>query len=373
MAANASGKSVVIPPGLRELLHELAVAIIRDPPSDLIEAAITFLTMKKNEATTQPSEDLSDDDSEPMPAPPRRTSRRAGVAAESYDPEKDDSSAVKTVHPKSDKQRQRLAHSTKDIILFRSLEAEQIQEVIDAMFEHRVKAGDIVIAQGDDGDNFYVIESGIYDIIVNINGKDQTVGKYDNKGSFGELALMYNTPRAATIKATTDGCLWAMSREEFRSIVLKKAFQKRLMFEQLLNEVPILQCLSPYERMNIADALKTQVFEDGQQILKQGDEGNEMYFVENGKVRIAMKKGNEEQQLTVLEQGGYFGELALLTKHPRAASAYAVGRTKVAVLDVGSFERLLGPCKDLLQRNIDDYETKLKSIFGNIDVSELRG
>lgn len=36
------------------------------------------------------------------------------------------------------------------------------------------------------------------------------MGKYDNKGSFGELALMYNTPRAATIVATQEGALWAL-------------------------------------------------------------------------------------------------------------------------------------------------------------------
>jgi cAMP-dependent protein kinase regulator len=52
--------------------------------------------------------------------------------------------------------------------------------------------------------------SGFYDIIVNNN----TVGKYENKGSFGELALMYNQPRAATIIATSEGSLWAMVRDQ---------------------------------------------------------------------------------------------------------------------------------------------------------------
>lgn len=42
---------------------------------------------------------------------------------------------------------------------FRSSFQEQMQQVLDAMFERRVQAGDFVIKQGDDGDNFYVIES----------------------------------------------------------------------------------------------------------------------------------------------------------------------------------------------------------------------
>jgi len=49
---------------------------------------------------------------------------------------------------------------------------------------------------------------GIYDIVV----LGACVGQYNNKGSFGELALMYNTPRAATIVATQEGSLWGLVR-----------------------------------------------------------------------------------------------------------------------------------------------------------------
>ena len=52
--------------------------------------------------------------------------------------------------------------------------------------------------------------SGTYDIHVDIDGQMKMVGSYDNQGSFGELALMYNMPRAATIIATAEGSLWAM-------------------------------------------------------------------------------------------------------------------------------------------------------------------
>ena len=66
---------------------------------------------------------------------------------------------------------------------------------------------------------------------------------YEDTGSFGELALMYNMPRAATIQAETEGSLWAMDRQTFRRIVLKNAFKKRQMYEQLLNAVPMLKSL----------------------------------------------------------------------------------------------------------------------------------
>ncbi|CAH8510183.1 unnamed protein product [Schistosoma turkestanicum] len=371
---------VVVPPGLRELLQELTVSILREHPDNLIQFSIDFLMKKaaseSNRANKTTVESEEDDEGEPMPMPTQRTTRRAGVAAESYDPEKDDSAnIVKVVHPKTEEQRRRLAQATKDILLFRCLDDDQMKDVIDAMYERHISPGEKVITLGEDGDNFYVIENGIYDIIVKVNNEEKTVGKYENKGSFGELALMYNTPRAATILAKTEGVVWVMTREVFRSIVLKKAFEKRRLYEELLNQVPILESLSAYERMSIADALRTKIFENEQQIIKQGDPGDEMFFVEEGKVRIKMKRSGEteEKEVAIIEKGGYFGELALLTSHPRAASAYADGRIKLAVLDVGSFERLLGPCLDILRRNIDDYEAKLKNIFGSLDkVPELR-
>ena len=69
------------------------------------------------------------------------------------------------------------------------------------------------------------------------------VGKYDNTGYFGELALMYNQPRAATIRAATTGTLWAMNRITFRRILLKSACKKRKMYEGLLENVPMLKTL----------------------------------------------------------------------------------------------------------------------------------
>lgn len=51
---------------------------------------------------------------------------------------------------------------------------------------------------------------GTFDIYVKCDGVGRCVGNYDNRGSFGELALMYNTPRAATITATSPGALWGL-------------------------------------------------------------------------------------------------------------------------------------------------------------------
>lgn len=90
-----------------------------------------------------------------------------------------------------------------------------------------------------------IIHRGIFHAYVLREGEDTPihVHTYDNSGSFGELALLYNMPRAASVKAITQGALWAMDRHTFRRIILKSAFKKRKMYEQLIESVPMLKAL----------------------------------------------------------------------------------------------------------------------------------
>uniref|UniRef100_A0A1B0AZN1 cAMP-dependent protein kinase type II regulatory subunit n=1 Tax=Glossina palpalis gambiensis TaxID=67801 RepID=A0A1B0AZN1_9MUSC len=286
--------------------------------------------------------------------------RRKSVFAESYDPENDadDDEGATAIFPKSDEQRARLIESVKHVLLFRSLEQEQMSQVLDAMFERRVTPGELIIRQGDDGDNFYVIESGVYKVIVN----DNHIHTYNNSGIFGELALLYNMPRAATVQAETEGLLWAMDRQTFRRILLKSAFKKRKMYESLLNSVPMLKALQNYERMNLADALISKRYTSSERIIKQGDVADGMYFIEDGTVVVKMDQEGSEIEISRLSKGEYFGELALVTHRPRAASVYAETDVKVAFLETEAFERILGFLKDILKKRMGTYEHQLAQL-----------
>lgn len=98
------------------------------------------------------------------------------------------------------------------------------------------------------GESYLICEfftRGTFHAYVAREGEDTPihVHTYDNSGSFGELALLYNMPRAASVKAITQGALWAMDRHTFRRIILKSAFKKRKMYEQLIESVPMLKAL----------------------------------------------------------------------------------------------------------------------------------
>jgi len=92
---------------------------------------------------------------------------------------------------------------------------------------------------------------------------------YQPGESFGELALLYNAPRAATIKAKTDSILFELDRECFNHIVKEAAMKKREKYDNFLKGVEIFSTMDPYERSQIADALKPVKFKKGDYIVKQ--------------------------------------------------------------------------------------------------------
>merc|ERR1712169_146382 len=184
--------------------------------------------------------------------------RRTSVSAESMQPDADSGNWKPPKHSKTPDQFERLKHAVAGNFLFSSLDEESFHLVLDALVEKSIPAANIkVITQGDEGDFFYVIESGDFDIYINPSGSVEAgaegmgnkVGTIGPGGSFGELALMYNAPRAATIvSASKGGLLWALDRLTFRRILMDNAFQKRKMYEGFLEEVPLLASLKPYER-----------------------------------------------------------------------------------------------------------------------------
>lgn len=284
---------------------------------------------------------------------------RKSVSGERYDPTEDfgNEEPVKIV-PKSDEQRKRLQAVANKIMLLNRLDEEQLQNILDAMEERHVSNNEIVIKQGDDGDNFYIIESGTYDILIG----DQKVGQYNDSGFFGELALMYNMPRAATIKSITEGTLWSLDRKTFRQIIVKANAVKRAQFEEFLKSVEILQNINEMERAKIADVMESKKFKENEVIIKQGDtidSSSFVYFLMSGTVSVIV----DGQEVKKMEQGSYFGELALLSSKPRAATITVVSKDATAgVLDVNAFERLLGPCKEVMSREIDKYAEEIAKL-----------
>uniref|UniRef100_A0A671NYU5 cAMP-dependent protein kinase type II-beta regulatory subunit-like n=1 Tax=Sinocyclocheilus anshuiensis TaxID=1608454 RepID=A0A671NYU5_9TELE len=367
--------SIEIPEGLTELLQSFTVEVLRNQPGDLLEFALQYFTRLKENETRGGAFGNALNSAARAGKAVNFIEEAMQIDSENGEEEDDDeefigNSCVRAcalpsfivTHPKTDEQRQRLQEACKDILLFKNLDQEQMSEVLDGMFEKVVVTGEHIIDQDDDGDNFYVIERGTFDIMLKADGTTRTVGSYDNRGSFGELALMYNTPRAATIIATSSGALWCLDRLTFRRIIVKNNAKKRKMYEAFIGTLPLLT--DPKLSISVVLSVYLTI------LFSQGDLADSFYIVESGHVRITMKRSksknnteDEEVEIATCSRGQYFGELALVTNKPRAASAYAMDSVKCLVMDVQAFERLLGPCMDIMKRNIANYEEQLITLF----------
>lgn len=285
--------------------------------------------------------------------------RRTSVSAESINPaEADNENWAPPVFPKSDEQKGRLRHAISPNFLFSNLEEAQLNQLLNALQEKPIPAKGIkVINQGESGDYFYVVEKGKFDVHINksghlqpgADGMGEKVASIEPGGSFGELALMYNTPRAATVVSVEPSTIWSLDRVTFRRVLMTSAYKRRQLYESFLAEVPLLEGLTDYERSKIADALHTEKYTSGHTIIKEGDPGENFFFLESGEAEV-FKQGHEKP-VHHYKKGDYFGELALLKNEPRAASVISRTDVKLATLGKEGFQRLLGPVEEVMRRN----------------------
>ena len=287
---------------------------------------------------------------------------RTGVSAEVYGEFNKKEDFVARNIPKTDEQIQRIKSSVIHSFLFSNLEPKDLEIVIGAMEEKRFKPGEDVITQGDKGDCLYFVESGNLECYKQFSKGEEPVlvKKYEPGDSFGELALLYNAPRAATIRTVNDVITWVLDRETFNNIVKDAAQKKREKYENFLKNVEILSTIDSYEIMQISDAIKSATYKKGDYIIKEGEIGDIFYILEEGEC-VATKTLEPGKPETVIKDygvGGYFGERALIKGEPRAANIIVKSdEAKVISLDRTSFKRLLGPIEELLKRNIEKYQT----------------
>ena len=157
--------------------------------------------------------------------------------------------------------------------MFSGLDDIEKSIVVDAMDEKKCFKKETVIKEGDEGDCLYIVGSGTLQCTKWFKGHQEPtfLKRYESGDAFGELALLYNVPRAATIQSDNESVLYALDRGTFVHIVKDAAIRKRDKYEEFMKQVDLLKTLDDYERGCIADGFKDKSYSEGDTIIKQGD------------------------------------------------------------------------------------------------------
>jgi len=268
---------------------------------------------------------------------------------------------------KSTAVRDLLLKTMDNAFIFRGMPQHARVELVDSCFQHVVKRGDRIITQDEVVcEHLYIIERGRYDVIkeseevleelaggrrhsagpldaddlvLEVTGDLRTsvgakvsqassfagssgkkVWEYGTPGEFfGELAMLYDAPRAATVVCASEkGVLWVVTRAMFQRLVV--ATSRGSHVAQFLREVPLFRNVPERQLTQAAAHLEELTCAPGELVARAGEKDRSMFIVMHGTVKATKKRENgeeDENEAVVFEQGQFFGERQAFVGSPR--------------------------------------------------------
>mmetsp|Transcript_12561 Transcript_12561/g.27764 ORF Transcript_12561/g.27764 Transcript_12561/m.27764 type:complete len:806 (-) Transcript_12561:440-2857(-) len=210
-------------------------------------------------------------------------------------------------HDLSFEERQVITMTLRSCFLMHDLSIDEASEFLLLMHRICVSSGSKIIQQGASGEYIYIIQHGRVSYYVN--------GKHTGHGSpgdhFGQLALIHDHPRAATVVADDDTILWSLGRVAFRSMLARAESNKRKLVLSLIKRIKIFEEMSVQQQFKLSSIARFVGVETGVKIVRKGYFQNELYMIKSGSLMLSDM--SNENDVKYLCAGDYFGESSLLT------------------------------------------------------------
>ncbi|CAJ1367927.1 unnamed protein product, partial [Effrenium voratum] len=230
-----------------------------------------------------------------------------------------------------------VSESIKNSRFCRHLEEDVLKALCSRLEYFSFDPGDIIVRQGEEGDNLFITEAGCLEVTV--NGR---VANTMRRGcAFGCIALLYNVPRTATVRAKEAAGVWALGGSFFRHLVREHAERHQAKNLRLLERVHILAGLSNKQKLKVgAAALLNETFTAGSVVAEAGEECKRLYLVKSGSLNLV--QGGERVSgkleggdiIKQVEQGGCVGEEYLRMGATSILQANLVAATDCTVVCV---------------------------------------
>jgi cGMP-dependent protein kinase len=242
---------------------------------------------------------------------------------------------------------------------FNDLLEEDYEEIVPNMFFCQTKAGEYVFQQNDPATCFFIIHDGQCEVEINNNAK-----RHLEKGDmFGELALLYNAPRSASIKASTETSFWALDKYSFRAVVDRISSQNYDSNRNFLDKIKFFDPFSSQQKNDLASYVIIEKYLPGQAIVNKGDMANSYYVIKEGTVEC----WDDDKFIRDLQGGDAFGEQALYQSSTRALSVKAKTKTTCLVLSRDILTKVLGAdIETIINKNTCLWAIERNEIFAQL-------
>lgn len=182
-------------------------------------------------------------------------------------------------------------------------------------------AGDIVIGEGERGDALYIITHGVTSVFKG----DKEVAVLSDGNFFGEMALLGDQVRTATVKAKTPSTLLRLRRRDVMQLAgegselkrrLTRVKEERQAQTDMVGTIPLLRGLSTELLDLVTEKTMSVRYKPGDSVMTEGESGDSLFLIIQGTVTV-YKSG---EQVAELKEGDFFGEMALLGDKVRTAT-----------------------------------------------------
>ncbi|XP_049813957.1 cGMP-dependent protein kinase, isozyme 1 isoform X1 [Schistocerca nitens] len=289
----------------------------------------------------------------PAAASAASSSKKQGVSGESTDVGQTADDIQIQRYDKDFRSKQLIKDAIMDNDFLKNLDSSQVREIVDSMYPLEYAKGSFVIREGEAGSHLYVSAEGEFEVIK----EDKVLGRMGPGKAFGELAILYNCTRTASIKVVNDAKVWVLDRRVFQQIMMRTGLQRLEDNINFLRSVPLLRNLSNDVLAKIADVLEVEFYPAGAHIIRQGASGDTFFIISGGCVKVTQRLAGrrEDEEIRTLERGDYFGEQALLKEDCRTASVIALPPgVECLTLDRDSFIQLIGDLSELHEKDYGD-------------------
>lgn len=278
------------------------------------------------------------------------------------------------------------------IPLFSELSAETFGALLGALKLRRVRPGEVIIAEGEPGQSFFVVARGEVKVSKRLaQGEVAELATLHEGSIFGEMALVSAAPRSATVTAVGDAdllefdrdALMAASREVGTLAAALDKFTRERLLSNLMSTCPLFTPLDRKQRLDLVRRFTAHDVAGGVVILREGEPGRGLFVLLAGEVDVSKVDGAEKVLLASLKPGDIFGEMSMLNDEAANATVTAARQSTVLFLPKEVFIRLVQAfpeIKGYVSQLSDDrlMDTRLlleaghdEDVFEDIDVSVM--